>query len=60
MSNQFQTKDKVAEVGMCTFVLGPQSQFRNLKEALPQSQFRNLKKVYPKLQFHKSSISFFM
>jgi hypothetical protein len=60
MSKQFQTKNKVAEVGMCNFVLGPQSQFHNLKKALPQSQFRNLKKVYPKLQFHKSAIAFFM
>ncbi len=27
--------------GTCNFFLSPQSQFRNLKEALPQPQFRN-------------------
>ncbi len=32
---------KISEVGMRNFVLGPQSQFSYLKEALPQSQFRN-------------------
>jgi hypothetical protein len=30
------------EVGTRNFFLSPQSQFRNLKEALPQSQFRNI------------------
>ncbi len=32
------------EVGKRNFFLSPQSQFRNLKEALPQSQFRNFLK----------------
>jgi hypothetical protein len=31
----------LAEVGKRNFFFSPQSQFRNLKEALPQSQFRN-------------------
>jgi hypothetical protein len=30
-----------AEVGTRTFYLSPESQLRNLKEALPQPQFRN-------------------
>ncbi len=37
---------------MRNFFLIPQSQFRNLKEALPQSQFRNfLRNVAPQPQF---------
>jgi hypothetical protein len=40
------------EVGTRNFFLNPQSQFRNLKEALPQSQFRNcLRNVAPQPQF---------
>jgi hypothetical protein len=35
---------KLSEVGTRNFFLNPQSQFRNLKEALPQSQFRNFLK----------------
>jgi hypothetical protein len=41
----------LAEVGMRNFFLSPQSQFRNLKEALPQSQFHNfLRNVTPQPQ----------
>jgi thiosulfate reductase cytochrome b subunit len=40
-----------------TFFLSPQSQFRNLKEALPQSQFRNFKKnVAAQPQLRNSAI----
>ncbi len=35
---------QLAEVGTRNFFWSPQSQFRNLKEALPQSQFRNFLK----------------
>jgi hypothetical protein len=35
---------RIAEVGTRNFFLSPQSQFRNLKEALLQSQFRNFLK----------------
>ncbi len=38
----------LTQVGSPNFLLGPQSQFRNLKEALPQSQFCSiLKKCCP-------------
>jgi hypothetical protein len=43
-----------------TFFLSPQSQLRNLKEALPQSQFRNfLKNVAPQPQLRNSAIAIF-
>jgi hypothetical protein len=39
------------EVGTRNFFLSPQSQFRNLQEALPQSQFRNfLRNVAPQFR----------
>jgi hypothetical protein len=45
---------KSAEVGTRNFFLRPQSQFRNLKEALPQSQFCNfLRNVAPQLRNRK-------
>ncbi len=47
-----------SEVGTCNFFLSPQSQFRNLKEALPQSQFRNLlRNVAPQPQLRNSAIA---
>jgi hypothetical protein len=47
-------------VGTRNFFLSPQSQFRNLKEALPQSQFRNfLRNVAPQLQLRSSAIANF-
>jgi hypothetical protein len=50
----------LAEVGMRNFLLGPQSQFRNLKEALPQSQFRNfLRNGAPQPQLHNFAIAIF-
>jgi hypothetical protein len=49
-----------AEVGTRNFFLSPQSQLRNLKEALPQSQFRNfLRNVAPQLQLRNSAIAIF-
>ncbi len=48
------------EVGTRNFFLSPQSQFRNLKEALPQSQFRKfLRNVAPQPQFRSSEIAIF-
>jgi hypothetical protein len=45
---------------MHNFFLSPQSQFRNLKEALPQSQFRNfLRNVDPQPQLRKSALAIF-
>jgi hypothetical protein len=45
---------------MRNFFFSPQSQLRNLKEALPQSQFRNfLKNVAPQPQLRNSAIAFF-
>ncbi len=46
----FKTSCKVALLSICRgghaqLFLSPQSQFRNLKEALPQSQFRNFLKI---------------
>jgi hypothetical protein len=47
-------------VGTRNFFSSPQSQFRNLKEALPQSQFRNfLKNVAPQPQLRNSVIAIF-
>jgi hypothetical protein len=44
---------------MHNFFLGPQSQFRNLKEVLPQ--FRNfLKNVGPQLQFRNRVFAIFI
>jgi hypothetical protein len=49
-----------ATVGMCNFLLSPQSQFRSLKEALLQSQFRNfLRNVAPQPQLRSSAIRIF-
>jgi hypothetical protein len=49
-----------AEVGTRNFFLSPQSQFRNLKEALLQSQFRNfLRNVAPQPQLRNSAIAIF-
>jgi hypothetical protein len=48
------------EVGMRNCFLSPQSQFRNLKEAIPQSQFRNfLRNVAPQPQLYNSAIAIF-
>ncbi len=48
------------EVGTRNFFLSPQSQFRNLKEALSQSQFLNfLRKVAPQPQLRNSAIAIF-
>jgi hypothetical protein len=45
---------------MRNFFSSPQSQLRNLKEALPQSQFRNfLKNVAPQPQLRNSAIAIF-
>jgi hypothetical protein len=45
---------------MRNFFLSPQSQLRNLKEALPQSQFRNfLKNVAPQSQLRNSAFAIF-
>jgi hypothetical protein len=45
---------------MRNFFLSPQSQLRNLKEALPQSQFRNfLKNVAPQPQLRNPAIAIF-
>jgi hypothetical protein len=47
-------------VGTRNFFWSPQSQFRNLKEALPQSQFRNfLGNVSPQPQLRNSAIAIF-
>jgi hypothetical protein len=47
-------------VGTRNFFLSPQSQLRNLKEALPQSQFRNFfKNVAPQPQLRNSAIAIF-
>jgi hypothetical protein len=49
-----------SEVGTRNFFLSPQSQLRNLKEALPQSQFRNfLKNVAPQPQLRNSANAIF-
>ncbi len=48
------------EVGKRNFFFGPQSQFRNMKEALPQSQFRNfLRDVAPQPQLRNSALAIF-
>ncbi len=50
----------VSEVGTRNFFLSPQSQFRNLKEALPQSQFHNFwRNVAPQPQLRNSAIAIF-
>jgi hypothetical protein len=47
-------------VGTRNFFFSPQSQLRNLKEALPQSQIRNfLKNVAPQQQLRNSAIAIF-
>ncbi len=49
-----------AEVGTRNFFSSPQSQCRNLQEALPQSQFRNfLRNVAPQPQLRNSAIAIF-
>jgi hypothetical protein len=51
---------KYPEVGTRNFFFSPQSQFRNLKEALPQLQFRNfLRNVSPQPQLRNSEIAIF-
>jgi hypothetical protein len=51
---------EISKVGARNYFLSPQSQLRNLKEALPQSQFHNfLKNVAPQLQLHNSAIAIF-
>ncbi len=47
--------------GQAQLFFSPQSQFRNLKEALPQSQFRNyLRNVAPQPQLRNSAMAFFL
>jgi hypothetical protein len=49
-----------ARGGQAQLFFSPQSQFRNLKEALPQSQFGNfLRNVAPQLQLCNSAIAIF-
>ncbi len=57
---QDQASDLNPEVGTRKFFLSPQSQFRNLKEALPQSQFRNFSRnLAPQPQLRNSAIAIF-